>query len=78
MDEAAIRRIKLFSKLSRKQRRLLAMRADEIDVPAGKVLCGKGNTSHEFFVIEDGTAEGDLGRAVPRRARPATTSARWG
>src|SRR5689334_18494832 len=57
MDEAAIRRMKLFSGLSRTQRRLLAMRAEEVDVPPGKVLCGKGNTAHEFFVIEDGTAE---------------------
>jgi CRP-like cAMP-binding protein len=56
MDEAVLRRIDLFSGLSRKQRRLLAMRADEVDVPAGKVLCGKGNTAHEFFVIESGTA----------------------
>ena len=56
MDEAALRRIGLFSGLSRKQRRLLAMRADEVDVPAGKVLCGKGATAHEFFVIESGTA----------------------
>ena len=57
MEEAALRRIELFSGLSRKQRRLLAMRADELDVPAGKVLCGKGKTAHEFFVIEDGTAK---------------------
>jgi CRP/FNR family cyclic AMP-dependent transcriptional regulator len=57
MDEAALRRIELFSGLSRKQRRLLAMRADELDVPAGKVLCGKGKTAHEFFVIEEGTAK---------------------
>ena len=56
MDEAALRRIELFSSLSRKQRRLLAMRGDEVDVPAGKLLCCKGNTSHEFFVIEEGTA----------------------
>jgi CRP-like cAMP-binding protein len=56
MDEAALRRIELFSSLSRKQRRLLAMRADEIDIPAGRVLCCKGNTAHEFFVIEEGTA----------------------
>jgi len=56
MDEAALRRIELFSSLSRKQRRLLAMRGDEIDVPAGKVLCCEGKTAHEFFVIEEGTA----------------------
>jgi CRP/FNR family cyclic AMP-dependent transcriptional regulator len=56
MDEAVLRRIGLFSGLSRKQRRLLAMRADELDVPAGKVLCCAGDTAHEFFVIEEGRA----------------------
>ena len=70
MDEAALRRIELFSSLSRKQRRLLAMRGDELDVPAGKVLCCKGKTAHEFFVIEEGTARVVLGRPVPRRAGP--------
>jgi CRP-like cAMP-binding protein len=56
MDEAVLRRIGLFSGLSRKQRRLLAMRADELDVPAGRVICCAGDTSHEFFVIEEGRA----------------------
>ena len=56
MDEAALRGIELFDGLSRKQRKLLAMRADEVDVEPGTVLCCKGRTSHEFFVIEDGTA----------------------
>jgi CRP-like cAMP-binding protein len=57
MDEAALRRIQLFDGLSRKQRKLLAMRVDEVDVPAGKVLCCKGKTADEFFVIEEGTAK---------------------
>jgi len=57
MDEAAVGRIELFSPLSRKQRKQVAMRADEIDVPAGKVLCCQGQSSHEFFVIEEGRAE---------------------
>jgi CRP-like cAMP-binding protein len=56
MDEAALRGIELFDGLSRRQRKLLAMRADEVDVEPGTVLCCKGRTSHEFFVIEDGTA----------------------
>jgi CRP-like cAMP-binding protein len=56
MDEAELRRIQLFAGLSRKQRRLLAMRVDEVDVPPGTVLCCKGKTADEFFVIEDGTA----------------------
>jgi CRP-like cAMP-binding protein len=57
MDEAALRRIRLFEGLSRKQRKQLAMRVDEVDVPAGKVLCCKGTTPDEFFVIEEGTAK---------------------
>ena len=57
MDEAALRRIQLFDGLSRKQRKLIAMRVDEVDVPAGKVLCCKGKTADEFFVIEEGTAK---------------------
>jgi CRP/FNR family transcriptional regulator, cyclic AMP receptor protein len=56
MDEAVLRRIELFDGLSRRQRKLLALRADEVDVQPGTVLCGKGRTAHEFFVIEDGTA----------------------
>jgi CRP-like cAMP-binding protein len=56
MDEAQLRHIQLFAGLSRKQRRLLAMRADEVDVQPGKVLCRKGKTADEFFVIENGTA----------------------
>jgi CRP/FNR family cyclic AMP-dependent transcriptional regulator len=57
MDEAVLRQIQLFAGLSRKQRKLLAMRADEVEVEPGKVICCKGKSSHEFFVIEDGTAK---------------------
>jgi CRP-like cAMP-binding protein len=56
MDEEALRRVHLFDGLSRKQRKLLAMWVDEVDVPPGKVLCSKGKTADEFFVIEEGTA----------------------
>jgi len=57
MDESVLRRIQLFDGLSRKQRKLLAIWADEVDVPPGKVLCCKGKTADEFFVIEEGTAK---------------------
>ncbi len=56
MDEAALRQLHVFDGLSRKQRRLLASRADELEVSPGKMLCTKGETAHQFFVIEDGTA----------------------
>ena len=57
MDEAALRQLHVFDGLSRKQRRLLASRADELEVSPGKMLCTKGETAHQFFVIEDGTAK---------------------
>ena len=57
MDESVLRRIQLFDGLSRKQRKLLAIWADEVDVSPGKVLCCQGKTSDEFFVIEKGTAK---------------------
>ena len=57
MDERALRRLHVFDGLTRKQRRLLAARADELEVAAGKLLCSQGERAHEFFVIEDGTAK---------------------
>ena len=57
MDEAALRQIQLLDGLSRKQRKLLSIWADEVDVPPGKVLCCQGKPSDEFFVIEEGTAK---------------------
>ena len=57
MDEAKLRDIPLFSKLSRKQRKLLALRADEVDVQPGKLVCRKGESANELYVIEQGTAK---------------------
>jgi CRP-like cAMP-binding protein len=57
MDEAKLRDIPLFAKLSRKQRKLLALRADEVDVRPGKLVCRKGESAGELYVIEQGTAK---------------------
>jgi CRP-like cAMP-binding protein len=57
MDEAKLRDIPLFSKLSRKERKLLALRADEVDVPSGKLVCRQGDSANELYVIEQGTAK---------------------
>jgi CRP-like cAMP-binding protein len=56
VDEAVLRQIPLFDGLSRKQRKRLALRAAEIEVEPGEMLCCKGKTAYEFFVIEEGTA----------------------
>jgi CRP-like cAMP-binding protein len=57
MDEAKLRDMPLFAKLSRKQRKLLALRADEVDVQPGTLVCRKGESAHELYVIERGTAK---------------------
>ena len=57
MDEAKLRDIPMFAKLSRKQRRLLAQRADEVEVQPGRLVCRKGDSANELYVIEEGTAK---------------------
>ena len=57
MDEAKLRVIPLFAKLSRKERKLLALCADEVDVQPGTLVCRKGDRAHNLYVIEAGTAK---------------------
>jgi CRP-like cAMP-binding protein len=57
MDEAKLRDIPLFARLSRKQRKLLALRADEVEVSPGRLVCRKGESAQELYVIESGTAK---------------------
>ena len=49
--------VPLFSTCSRKDLQKLGKASDEIAVKAGKVLVEEGKPGHEFFLIEDGTAE---------------------
>jgi CRP/FNR family transcriptional regulator, cyclic AMP receptor protein len=53
----ALRRATLFEGLSRKQLVQLARVSEDLEVPAGKVLCKEGEVGQEFFVIIDGEAE---------------------
>jgi CRP/FNR family transcriptional regulator, cyclic AMP receptor protein len=57
MDAARLKSIPLFAGLSEREREQVARWADELDVPAGKHLVDEGRFAHEFFVIEEGTAE---------------------
>jgi len=57
MDEAKLRDIPLFAKLSRKQRKMLALRVDEVEVSPGRLVCRKGDSANELYVIEQGTAK---------------------
>ena len=55
--------VPLFSACSRKELGLVAKRAEDVKVEAGKVLVSEGATGTEFFVILDGAAR------VERRGR---------
>ena len=52
-----IRRVPLFEHCSKKELALIAGIADEIDLPAGKVLIREGDRGREFFVIISGEVE---------------------
>jgi CRP/FNR family transcriptional regulator, cyclic AMP receptor protein len=53
----ALRRAPLFEGLSKKELTDLARVSEDLEVPAGEVLCREGDTGQEFFVIVDGTTE---------------------
>jgi CRP/FNR family transcriptional regulator, cyclic AMP receptor protein len=53
----ALKRAPLFEGLSRKELEHLAQLADDLEIPAGKVLTRQGDTGREFFVLMDGEVE---------------------
>ena len=57
MDASRIEGVPLFAGLSRRERKQLARWADQVDVAEGTELATEGRFAHEFFVIEDGSAE---------------------
>jgi CRP/FNR family transcriptional regulator, cyclic AMP receptor protein len=59
--------VPLFSALSRRELALVARRAEDVVVPAGKVLVSEGETGQQFFVIMSGTAK------LSRRGRKIAT-----
>lgn len=54
---ASLKQSPLFEGLSRKQLADLARLSDDLEMPAGTVLCKEGSRGQEFFVIVDGEAE---------------------
>jgi CRP-like cAMP-binding protein len=53
----ALKRAPLFEGLSRAELVQLARVSDDVEVPAGTVLCKEGEAGKEFFVIVDGEVE---------------------
>jgi len=54
--------VPLFAACNRNELKRIASLADEIEVPAGKVLCKEGAPGREFFVIAEGQATATLRR----------------
>jgi CRP-like cAMP-binding protein len=57
MDAGRLKKIPLFQKLSKRERQQLARWSDEVDLEASRRLVEQGEFAHEFFVIEEGTAD---------------------
>src|SRR5207237_8901700 len=51
-----LQQVSLFSACSRKDLQLVAKRAEDVRVAAGKAIVSEGETGHEFFAIISGTA----------------------
>jgi CRP-like cAMP-binding protein len=56
-----LRTIPLLGSLSKKHLDLIARHADEVTVPAGKVLTRQGGLCREFFVVLEGRARVEQG-----------------
>lgn len=52
-----LRRVPLFAACTDKQLQFIAGRVDELDLPAGRVLCREGQSGGDFFVLLSGSAE---------------------
>ena len=51
-----LQQVSLFSACSRKDLQLVAKRAEDVRVPAGKAIVTEGETGHAYFAIIEGTA----------------------
>jgi len=57
MNVKQLQAVRLFSSLSKKELERLSQWTDQISVDAGQELAKEGEFAHEFFVIEEGTAD---------------------
>ncbi len=56
MDASRLGSVPLFAQLGRHDRQQVAQWAEEVEVEEGADLIREGDFAHEFFVIEEGTA----------------------
>jgi CRP/FNR family cyclic AMP-dependent transcriptional regulator len=65
-----LKRTPLLAELGRRELEEVGRLADEVDVPAGRVLMREGDTGREFFVIVDGSVSIDREGTRLRTAEP--------
>jgi CRP-like cAMP-binding protein len=70
VDAKDLEGVALFSSLSGKEREQIARHADEVTVAEGTELAREGEFAHEFFVVEEGTAEVRRGDEVINELGP--------
>ena len=56
-----LRSVPLFGGCTDKELQFIASHADEVEFPSGRVLCKKGETGGDFFVILEGSARVEAG-----------------
>ena len=78
MDVKELQGIGFFSGLSKGELKRLAQWTDEVSVDEGYALAKEGEFAHEFFVIEEGTADVIQGDERLTELGPASSSARSG
>jgi CRP-like cAMP-binding protein len=61
-----IKMVPLFSRLPTRRLREVASIADEVDLPAGKVLAKEGDRGREFFALIEGEVEVEQGGKLIR------------
>jgi CRP-like cAMP-binding protein len=64
-----IKKVPLFSKLSKKNLEEVAHIADELDLPLGKVMAEEGDRGREFIVLLEGEADVTKGGQTINRMR---------
>jgi CRP-like cAMP-binding protein len=67
-----LRKVPLFNGCTDKQFSFIATQVEDVDVPAGKVLCTEGESGGDFFVVVSGTAKVERGGKKLDQLGPGT------
>jgi len=70
MDARRLESVPLFAELSRKDRKVVARHADEVELASGTTIMEEGRLANELFVIQSGTADVLIGGAVVAQIGP--------